>query len=375
MLATRFGTRLAAFSFALALGAAAAAQNCPGPGTFWKRDNLPQVPGLSIFAVVPGVCEGESAGVVFEMPANMAPQKLTQVTAPWGEGNAGVAGFQAQLDVEVYDGVSFTGGIPNMGTQVFSLGALGQGMNVATNGLNSLDVSSYDIVVGLAPATGTPPVRRFAICFRVDLNLGPGTCAAGYTSNFFTDTTALGGPCTTPQRTALIEMQGQGWRDASLAQFTGLPLAICPIAYNGTWAIRACSVDAFPASFTTIAAGCPGTIGVSHLIPATPPRIGTSMLVIVNNMTLNLGIMLMGFTNFAPPIDMGFLGMPTCPLHTSFEFTYSLAGGGGQAVHTLALPLDNSLLGLTLYDQALSLDPINSFGAVLSDAGRLVIGL
>ncbi len=170
-------------------------------------------------------------------------------------------------------------------------------------------------------------------------------------------------------------MQGQGWRDASLAQFTGLPLNICPIAYNGVWAIRACSVDAFPASYTTIAAGCPGTLGVSHLIPATLPRIGTSMLVIVNNMALNVGIMLMGFTNFAPPIDLTFLGMNGCPLNTSLEFTYSLVGGGGQAVHTLTLPLDNSLLGLTLYDQALSLDAINTFGAVTSDAARLVIGL
>ena len=126
---------------------------------------------------------------------------------------------------------------------------------------------------------------------------------------------------------------------------------------------------------TTIAAGCPGSLGVSNLIMATPPKIGTNMLVIVNKMTTNLGIMLMGFTNYAPPIDLTFLDMPGCPLHTSFEFTYTLLGAGNQVIHTLTLPLDNTLLGVQLYQQALSFDPINTFGAVTSDAAKLIIGL
>ena len=60
---------------------------------------------------------------------------------------------QDTLDVEIYDGVSFSGGIPSMGTQVFQLSSGGSSMQVQSHGLNSLDVSSYDIVVGLAPAT------------------------------------------------------------------------------------------------------------------------------------------------------------------------------------------------------------------------------
>lgn len=369
--------RLTVLALTLGLGlcAPAVAQGCSGLGTFWKRDNLPIIPtGATPVAVIPGMCEGESAGVVFEMPANMSPQRIKQVTAPWGHGLGGTNGFVAQLDVEIYDGVSFAGGIPNMGTLVWSLAPTQSAMQVQTHGLNTLDVSQYNIIVGLAPPTGTPPVRRFAVCFRCDLNLYPGgTCAGGYAANFFTDASTSFGACNTPLRTSLIEMLGVGWRDAATATVSGFP--ICPFAYNGTWAIRCCTEDAYPASYTTIATGCPGTPGVSHLISATLPRIGTSMLVIVNNMSVSLGIMLMGFTNYVPPIDMTFLGMTNCPLHTSFEFTYSLLGGGGQAVHTLALPLDNSLLSLTLYQQAVSFDAINPFGAVLSDAARLVIGI
>ena len=365
-----------ALSVAITLCSAAVSQTCPSAAnTFWKRDNLPQVPtGATAVAVVPGMCEGESAGVVFEMPANMAPQKVLQVTAPWGHGQGGVAGFQALLDVEIYDGVSFTGGIPNMGNLVFQLGSTQSAMQVATHGLNSLDVSQYDIIVGLAPATGTPPVRRFAVCFRCDFNAYPGgSCAGGYFANFFTDAQTSFGACNTPLRTSLIEILGQGWRDTATVTQSGFP--ICPVFYNGTWCIRACTADAFPASYTTIATGCPGTLGTPNLIMATPPKIGTNMLVIVNKMTLNLGIMFMGFTNYVPAIDLTFLDMPGCPLHTSLEFNYSLVGGGNQAVHTLTLPLDNTLLGLQLFQQALSLDPINNFGGVMSDAAKLVIGL
>lgn len=368
------GATLLALSLALCVPAFA--QTCPGVGnTFWKRDSLAQNPsGLTAVGVVPGLCEGEAAAVVFEMPANMAPQRLTQVVAPWGHAPAGTSGFVAALDVEIYDGVSFAGGTPIMGSPVFTLSGTGQSLQVQSHALNTFDITPYEVIVGLAPATGSPPVRRFAVAFRVEINAFPGgSCATGYFANFFTDAQASFGTCITPIATSLLDQQGVGWTDMKLANVGGFP--ICPFAFNGTWCIRACSEDAYPASYTTIAAGCPGTFGVSQLIPATLPRIGTSMLVIVNNMAVSLGIMLMGFTNFAPPIDMTFLDMTACPLHTSFEFTYSLVGGGGQAVHTLILPNDPTLLSLELYQQALSFDAINPFGAVLSDAAKLVIGI
>lgn len=228
-----------------------AAQSCAtGTDTFWKRDALPAVPsGLTAVSVIQGLCEGESAGVVFEMPAGMPPQRVTQVVAPWGAAG-GIAGFSALLDIEIYDGVSFSGATVNMGTRVFSLSGTGANLQVASHGLNVQDLTAFsNIVVGNAAPTGSPPVRRFAICFRVDINNHPtGSCASGWPANFFTDNASNPfGPCNniiTPLRTSIIEIQGQGWRDAALATVSGFPL--CPLFYSGVWAIRCCTRNAAP---------------------------------------------------------------------------------------------------------------------------------
>src|SRR5688572_11964320 len=102
--------RLAIVLSVLGAAAQALAQGCAtAGGTFWKRDSLPDVPaGLTSVGIVAGMCEGESAGVVFEMPASMSVQRLTRVVAPWGHYPAGTPGFQAALDIEIYDGVSFS---------------------------------------------------------------------------------------------------------------------------------------------------------------------------------------------------------------------------------------------------------------------------
>lgn len=361
-----------ALSFgSLGLCVPATAQGC-STGTFWKRDTLPDVPtSLTAVGVVRGLCEGESAGMVFEMPANMPPQKITQVVAPWGEAFSGTPGFLAQLDVEIYDGVSWSGGIPNMGTLKFQLSSTGQGMQVQTHNLNSFDLSPYDVIVGTAPATGTPPVRRFAVCFRVDLNLHPtGSCAMGYPANFFTDANSLFSCSGIAQRN-VMQIQGVGWRDP-VTTTLGLPL--CPLYYNGNWCIRCCTEDAFPAYYTTIVAGCPSTAGVSHLVPASLPRIGTTMLVVIDNLPYSVALMLMDF--FHAPLDVTGFGLPGCFLQTGLTFNYACLGGGGTAVHSLPLPLDNSLLGLVLYQQALVVDPpLNAFGGALSDTAVLQIGI
>ncbi len=373
--------RLLYASFSLALAAVpAAAQGCTGNDTFWKRDSLPASPaGLTAVSVIPGLCEGESIGVVFEMPANMPPQKVTQVVAPWGA-QGGVGGFQAQLDVLVYDGVSFVGGVPNMGNLVFQLTNTGSGLQVQSQALNTFDTSSYDIVVGLAAPTGTPAVRRFAVCFRTDLNAHPtGTCGSGYPANYFTDNGTFQFTCTTPLRTNLIEIQGQGWRDAALAQVSGIPL--CPIFFNGNWCIRACTRDAFPASYVTYANGCPSTLGTSQLLPATMPRIGTNLFVIVDKLPFSLGAMLTGFSDTNAggvplPLDVTFLGLPGCSLQTSAEVFQGLTGGGTTASYLLSIPNQQSLLGAQLYQQVFVIDPpLNSFGGALSDAARMTVGL
>ena len=377
---------LALVPFAL-LSIDLAAQGCASAGsTFWKRDTLPVTPsGLTGVSVIQGMCEGESAGVVFEMPANMPVQRITQVVAPWGAA-LGVNGFAAALDVEVYDGVSFSGASVNMGNLVFSLtNQATANMQVQSHGLNTLDTSTYNIIVGAAAPTGNPPVRRFAICFRCDLNFHPtGTCATGWQANFFTDNSqqpTFPFNCNniiTPQRTSVIEIQGQGWRDAALATVTGIPL--CPIYYSGVWCIRCCSEDAFPAYYNTFATGCPSTLGVAHLIPATLPRLGTTLFVIVNNMPMNLGLMVTGTSNVASglgplPLNMTPFGITNCLLRVSPDFFTTLVGGGFSSSYSLTIPNSNGLLGAQLYQQPFVFDTVlNPFGGALGDAAALQIG-
>lgn len=364
--------------------AALLAQGCPGPGTFWKRDSLPVAPsGLTSVGVVAGMCEGESAGVVFEMPANMSVQRITQVVAPWGHA-FGTPGFTAALDIEIYDGVSFNGAVVNMGTLVFSLSSQAtSNMQVTTHGLNTFDMTPYNVVVGTAPGTGSPAVRRFAVCFRCDLNALPDTCNNGTgQANFFTDATALVGlqcnPAITPQRTSVIEIQGQGWRDPALATVGGLPL--CPLYYRGVFCIRACTEDAFPAFYTTFATGCPSSLPTAHLIPATQPRVGTTLFVIVNNLPSNLGLMLTGTSNtvsaFGPlPANMTPFGITNCSLHVSPDFLTTLVGGGFSASYSLTIPNNNGLLGAQLFQQPFVFDtPLNPFGGALGDAATMQIG-
>ena len=368
----------------LAIPSTARAQGCPGPGTFWKRDTLPVVPtGLTGVSVIPGMCEGESAGIVFEMPATMPVQRIKQVVAPWGD-QYGTPGFQALLDLEVYDGVSFSGANVNMGTRVFSLSTQASAnMQVQTHGLNTLDTSAYNIIVGAAPGTGSPPVRRFAVCFRCDINFHPsGSCALGWPANFFTDNSqGFGFTCNnviTPQRTSIMEILGQGWRDAALATVGGTQL--CPFYYSGIWCIRCCSEDAFPASYTTFGAGCPSALGVSHLIPATLPRIGTNLFVVVDNLPYNLALMITGTSNTTStlgplPANLGVIGMPNCLLRVSLDFTTGLVGGGTSASWLLAIPSSTGLLGLQLFQQAFVFDPpLNPFGGAVSDAAIMQIG-
>ncbi len=385
MLRSSLPVTLGLVALALTLGGAAAAQGC-ATGTFWKRDTLPPVPaGLTGVSIIQGMCEGESAGVVFEMPANMPVQRITSVVAPWGA-PLGVNGFQAQLDVEVYDGVSFSGAAVNLGTQVFSLSQVAAaGMQVQTHGLNVLDTSTYNIIVGAAPPTAPGPVRRFAICFRCDLNFHPtGSCAGGWPANFFTDNSqppAFPFTCNnviTPQRTSIIEILGQGWRDAALATVTGIPL--CPLYYSGIWCIRACSEDAFPAYYTPFGPGCPHSTGTAGLLNAALPRLGQTMIVNVTSVPAQLGLMITGVSNVAStlgplPIDLTPVGMPGCMLRVSLDLTDALFTFGTTASWSLGIPNQGTLLGLRFYQQAFVFDPpLNAFGGALSNAAEWQIG-
>ena len=376
--------RLLPFAVLAVLATSTAAQGCT-TGTFWKRDALPDIPSSipTAVSVIRGMCEGESAGVVFEMPAGMPVQNITKVVAPWGAA-FGASGFQAALDLEVYDGVSFSGQNVNMGQLVFSLTQeANQNLQVQSHALNELDTSIYDIIVGAQPPVAG--VRRFAICFRCDVNFHPaGSCASGWPANFFTDNSQPAtfpfqcNPNITPTQTSIMQIAGQGWRDAALATVTGVQL--CPLFYSGVFAIRCCSEDAFPATYQTYGPGCPNSIGTSQLINGVLPRLGQTMIVNVTNLPAGFGLMITGTSNQVStlgflPADLTSLGMPGCSLRTSIDLTDGLLTFGTTASWSLAIPNQIALLGSLFYQQAFAFDPpLNAFGGAMSDAAEFQIG-
>lgn len=229
-------------SVALSLFAAAGlahGQACnSAQSNFWKNDLLPQIPsGVTAVSVVPGLCEGEAAGSVYTLPPGTPPQILEKVSVGFGA-NGGIGGFQALVNVEIYDGITWSGNTPILGTKVFDFEQdYSSSFTVTSHGVNEFDLSSYNVVVG----NGT---TAFVVVFRMSFNPN-GSCAAGFNANFFTDNPSFTFTCNTPAKKNLLFIQGQGWTDPKFATVSGVPL--CPFYYNGSWVIRACTSDAVPA--------------------------------------------------------------------------------------------------------------------------------
>ncbi len=216
------------------LSSSSAAQTCDDPtDNFWKNDTLAQVPSGSVgVSIIQGLCEGEALAQVFTLPGGSPKQKLNKVSVGFGH-VTGAGGFNATANVEIYDGISWAGGIPTLGPKVFDLNtATASDAQVFSHGVNEVDLSAFNVEVG----DGT---NAFVVAFRSNINPN-GSCAGGYPANYFTDYSG-GGGCQTIPQTSLIDVAGQGWRDASTVTVLGFPL--CPLFFNGNWVIRACSED------------------------------------------------------------------------------------------------------------------------------------
>jgi hypothetical protein len=337
---------LVAGAAVLSLTPDASAQACPGANdTFWKVDTLPDIPqGQMTISVIPGLCEGEGAANVFTLPPGTPLQRLTQVVAPFGAAG-GTSGFVASVNVQVYDGVTFSGpfNTPTLGPKVFDLGAdFASNMQVTSTGLNVFDMSPYNVTVG---ASG---LGNFVVAFIMEVNPN-GNCTSGYNANFFTDNSQPGffgcDPVITPPKTSLMFILGQGWVDVNKASVGGIQ--ICPLFYAGIWGIRACTEDAGPVNpltvsavpnpvtvggFTSLTFTAPGYAGVPYLAaasfgnsPGTPTASGIVPLNFDGLMTLSLALPTV-FVNFAGVISPttstapGLIFIPNDPTYVGISF-------------------------------------------------------
>jgi hypothetical protein len=134
------------------------------------------------------------------------------------------------------------------------------------------------------------------------------------------------------------------------------------------------------ASYTVFGPGCTGTLGIPGNVVTNLPRIGQTMTANFTNLAFNVAFVLIGWSNtssaFGPlPLDLTLIGAPTCFLRVSLDVATPISGAGGTATYSLAVPNSVTVLGFTLHTQALSFDTVNPFGAVLSDAATVVVGV
>lgn len=362
-----------ALALALPLAATPQAQNCPAGASLFKNDILPDVPaGQTSISIIPGLCEGEAAGTVFTLPPGSNPQKLSTVAVGFGS-NGGVQGNQAVVNVEIYDGVTFNGQSASLGPKVFDYEQdVGGNLQVTSTGLNTFDLSAFNVVVG-----GGAQQSKFVVAFRMLINPN-GNCTTGFPSNFFTDNSQPGlfgcDPLITPVGVNLMDVQGAGWVDPALYTQTGIQ--ICPLFYSGNWVIRACGEDAAPANplqvavsgspappggFINLTFQAPGFNGVPYVAaaslgtsPGTPVVSGSPPVADV--VPLN-------------PDALFFLSLNTPS--TFFGFS-GLIGPTGTAPGILFLPNDASLSGLSFFVGFVALPPFpNPFA--ISDPALVAI--
>jgi hypothetical protein len=201
--------RILALAGAVCLVHFATAQTCTNASDlFLKNDGLPQIPNQQTVSVIPGLCEGESCGCVFDL-SNQAIYSSDVKVNMCAVGFINVAsanGITAAVNMRIFDGVTWNaaGTIPTFGPQVFDFeNQTGSSIQISSSAINTVDIpSAFNVHV----TSG-----QLVVVWDMEINTG-GDCANGYFTNFCTDWTGSGTPCQ-PKKKNLIYIQGQGWRD------------------------------------------------------------------------------------------------------------------------------------------------------------------
>lgn len=140
-----------------------------------------------------------------------------------------------------------------------------------------------------------------------------------------------------------------------------------------------------PATYSLFGAGCAGPNGTPSLqMPVAGPRLGSTFTVEVSSLPLvSAAFGILGASNSrlgggTPlPLSLTPIGMPGCDLLVSDDYIEFLGTRSNPttAVWTLPVPIIPELLGATLFQQALVIQPgANATGVIMSNGGRGTIG-
>lgn len=153
---------------------------------------------------------------------------------------------------------------------------------------------------------------------------------------------------------------------------------------TGLYILTIDSSSTVVATYSVDATGCAGSNGTPTIASrfAETPRIGSTFTVEAGGMPANaVAVGNLGFTQTLPgglslPYDMTPIGAPGCLISTDIGAGFPLTvDASGDTVWYLAIPVMNSLLNLTFYQQIVNLDPgVNALGITTSNLGTGVFG-
>ncbi len=138
-----------------------------------------------------------------------------------------------------------------------------------------------------------------------------------------------------------------------------------------------------PGDYAPLGAGCAGSSGTPNLSASSNgvPWVDTTFSQTVLNVPAsNLGAVQLGLSsslwNGTPlPIDLSVLGMTGCSMYVSGDALLPLVPQNGQATFDLVVPNLPSLVGQSIHDQALLVDPgANPLGLTVSNGASLTFG-
>jgi hypothetical protein len=132
-----------------------------------------------------------------------------------------------------------------------------------------------------------------------------------------------------------------------------------------------------PAGFNICATNNSGVPALA-LASSARPVVGTTINLNTSNILPGslLGLQIMSTSLMAPPLDLGFLGMPGCNLYQALDVMYSFATPSSTASFAWPVPNVPAAAGLVIRTQSAVLTPgVNAFGFATANAVDLLIGI
>ncbi len=113
-------------------------------------------------------------------------------------------------------------------------------------------------------------------------------------------------------------------------------------------------------------------------LASTLPRIGTTLTFTTSNFPASsgFGVQILGVQRFTPGVDLTFLGMPGCLLHTSLDMVNVLFPASQVGTYSIPVPNDPGMQGGLIRAQSAAwVDGVNAAGLITSNGLELGVGI